>query len=204
MADHRSTSSLLAVFLLALALVNPLTGLAQPDNEEQDLRRQSRSVDDQSSIAFPDTPTPTPRNAVPYVVPAAAFNPYDSDFYDSFSFSQLGGYVSGTGENGLTCLKAPVQLPDDATVSRVTVQLYDNNVGSILAYVGLDRVDNFTGTHSEMAWVISTTFTTSIQTLSDLTVNDPDISYPTYSYYLHACLLGSQQRLYSVIVYYLP
>jgi hypothetical protein len=134
--------------------------------------------------------------SAPLVIPAAAFT---SDGFDpdGFFFSFAGGYVNGDGS---ACLKAPVYLPKGAVVYRTYASLYDNASGNVT--VNLRRVNRSTGATNVMASMSTTSDSTSIQNRPDLSISYPDISYPTYAYYVTTCLSSADHRLYSVRIYY--
>jgi hypothetical protein len=132
----------------------------------------------------------------PLVMPAAAFSEAKEPA-DPFYFNYAGGYMRG----GYACVTGPVYLPRGARVREVYASLYDNDAGGG-ARVYVYRVDNFLGTTTEMAYLGSTGSSSTIQVVSDQTINAPDVQYPGYAYYAHVCLDSSNTRLYSVRIYY--
>lgn len=129
-------------------------------------------------------------------IPAAAFTS-DGNDPDGFFFDFAGGYVNGSGT---ACLKAPVYLPHGVTVHSVYAFLYDNAAGNVL--VNLRRVDVFSGASDVMAYLGTSSDSTTIQTSRDITINHPETSYPTYAYYLTTCLNYADHRLYAVSIYF--
>ena len=134
--------------------------------------------------------------SAPLVIPAAAFTSDGVD-PDGFYFSFAGGYVNGDGS---ACLKAPAYLPQGAYVTSVYASLYDNASGNVT--VNLRRVHRSTGATNVMASVSTSSNSTSIQQRSDTSISYPDISYPTYAYYVTTCLSYADHRVYAVRIYY--
>jgi len=132
----------------------------------------------------------------PLVMPAAAFSNAKAPA-DPFDFSYTGGYVRG----GYACVSAPIYLPRGARVSEVYASLYDNDAGGG-ARVYVYRVDNFSGTTTEMSYLGSTGSSATIQVVGDPTINAPEVQYPDYTYYAFVCLDSVNTRLYSVRIYY--
>lgn len=133
----------------------------------------------------------------PLVIPAADFAPRGNG--EDFYFTYSGGYVRG----GYGCVNAAAYLPQGATVEEVYATVYDNDGGgSVRIYVR--RVDNFDGTVDDMAYMNTTNAGASpnVQVLSELTINQPDVEYPGYSYYVNTCLDSNDIRFYSVRFYY--
>jgi len=133
----------------------------------------------------------------PLVIPAAAFAPRRTG--EIYNFLYDGGYTQG----GWGCVMAPAYLPDGATVEDVYATVYDNDsVGYVRIYVY--RVDNFDGTTDSMAGITTNPAGASpdIQRLGDSTIQEPDVVYPDYSYYVLTCLDSVETRLYSVRFYY--
>jgi hypothetical protein len=132
----------------------------------------------------------------PLVIPAAAFTSDGGD-PDGFYFSFGGGYING---DGTAFLKTPAYLPKGAIVYQVYASLYDNASGNVT--VNLRRVNRSTGATNVMASVSTSSNSTSIQQRGDTSISYPDISYPTYAYYLTTYLGHANQRIYSVSIYY--
>lgn len=132
----------------------------------------------------------------PLVITAADFSS-DGNDPDGFYFDFAGGYVNG---NGTACLKAPAYLPHGAIVDSVYASLYDNAAGNVM--VNLRRVNVSTGGSDAMASFGTSSDSTSIQDSSDATISYPEVSYPTYAYYVTTCLNYADHRLYSVRIYY--
>jgi hypothetical protein len=138
-------------------------------------------------------------NTSPLLIPAAAFS---SDGFDPASmwFSFWGGYLQGGNVN--TCVKAPVYVPQHASLTDMYVSVYDNDAAASV-WVRLFRVDNYTGTVTEIASVA-----TGVAAAGDYiqrpwdSLGNLKVQYPQFSYYLGACLESSTTRLYSVRIYY--
>lgn len=130
----------------------------------------------------------------PLVIPAAAFSP--RTWGETFSFL---GYTRG----GYGCVMAPAYLPDGATVEDVYASVYDNDGGGSVR-IRMHRADNFDGTTDQMAYLATTGPgpVAAIQVVNDDTINEPEVSYPLYSYYVTTCLDSNDIRLYSVRIYY--
>lgn len=136
----------------------------------------------------------------PLVISAADFS---SDGYvpEGFFFSFVSGALNGENIPG-TCLMAPAYLPNGATVTDMFITAYDNNA-SYNVPVSLWRVDNYAGTSAQtMASVVTSGASTALQTPGTATITYPDVSYPSYSYFVTTCLSYSEIRLYSVRIYY--
>jgi len=154
------------------------------------------------AMVVDDNPYPNAVEAIeagyqsPLVIPAADFSSDGSD-PDGFFFSFSGGYVNG---DGTACLKAPAYLPKGAHVTSVYASLYDNASGNVT--VNLRRVNRSTGATNVMAAASTSSNSTSIQNRSDTSINYPDVSYPTYAYYVTTSLYHANHRVYSVRIYY--
>jgi len=133
------------------------------------------------------------------VIPAAAFS---SDGFDanSFFFTFAGGYMYGTDVHH-GCVKAPVYLPKMARVYEVWASVYDND-STYDFVIDLRRLDNFTGATTSMANLTTSGVSTYVQTPYDLTIINPLVLYPDYSYYVTTCLQSTNMRLYSVRIWY--
>lgn len=133
------------------------------------------------------------------VIPAAAFS---SDGYNanSFFFTFSGGYIQGATEYD-GCVKAPVYLPKLARVYEAWATVYDND-STYSFMIDLRRLDNFTGATAVMATMVTSSASTYVQTPYDISINNPLVLYPDYSYYVTTCLLSSNLRLYSVRIWY--
>lgn len=138
-----------------------------------------------------------------YVLPVADFR---SDGYnpDGFFFSFLGGNISGTNEvTSGTCLMAPVYLPHGATITDLYATVVDND-DAVQISLRLFRLDNYAGSVVEIGNA-QTTYeykSPNLITIYDATILNPDVSYPTFSYYVGTCINDSDIHLYSVRIYY--
>jgi hypothetical protein len=142
--------------------------------------------------------SPTGTESRFYNIPAAAFLQAGEDT-GYFLFS--GGYLRGLTD--ISYFMAPVYLPNYATIDEVYVSIYDNDA-SAASNVNLFRVNNSTG----IVELIAGTDTSEafndpdIQILSDTTILNPQVIYPTYSYYVGINLQSSSVRLYSIRIWY--
>jgi len=133
------------------------------------------------------------------VVPSADFR-HDGNNPNMGFYSFWGGYWRGDSTLS-PCFMAPVYLPRIAKVYQVWATAYDNDTGVDL-WLDLYRVDNYSGTVITMASLNSSGASTSLQSISDNTVQQGVVIYPQYSYYLGTCLPSSSLRLYNVRVWY--
>jgi hypothetical protein len=150
------------------------------------------------TMASPPAPT-GPAVAPPLMIPAAAFRsdgfvPGGVEF--NFGFGDLRG--NGTPP---PCVMAPVYLPRNAVMSHMYASVYDNDTNWSVT-VHLWRVNNYTGVVDTLAQAGTTVTSTAIQTVSDLSVDYPVVTYPDYAYYVTTCLRTAQTGLYSVRIYY--
>jgi len=138
--------------------------------------------------------------SVPLVIPGAAFH---SDGYDpgSMFFSFWGGYMRGGNIN--TCVTAPVYLPQGVTIYDIYASVVDNDAAANV-WIDLYRVDNYNGAVDVMAEMSTTApyASSAITTLNDWPLSYPIVSYPSYSYYVGACLTSANTYLYSVRIWY--
>ncbi len=138
-----------------------------------------------------------------YVLPVADFRS-DGNDPDGFFYSFMNGNLSGKSDaTNNTCLMAPIYLPHGATITDVWATVVDNSP-SLHIWLRLFRLDNYSGEVVEVAYMATTagfseTYLTSI---SDVTITNPNVSYPTYSYYIGGCIPGTAIKLYSVRIYY--
>lgn len=132
----------------------------------------------------------------PLTIPAAAFA--STGFTpDSYLFN-TNGFISGTSSYG--CLRAPAYLPEGAVVTRLAASMVDMNNGVEMS-VSLIRTDNETfNSTTEMARVTSNGYTASASPnwYQDTSITVPEVDYPRYSYYVHACLPDYLFQLYQV------
>jgi hypothetical protein len=135
--------------------------------------------------------------ASPLIIPAADFSS-DGQDPDGFFFDFAGGYVNGAGT---ACLKAPVYLPNGATIQGVWASVYDNAPGEVT--VILRRADMNSGATDLMAVLSTDVDTTTLQQPGTSEISYPVVSYPMYAYYLTTCLNSADHRLYSVRIYYM-
>jgi hypothetical protein len=210
--------ALAVLFLLVATMVaRPLLGWAQSGNGEMpnDSEQEGGTISlvdnggsnpnweamvpGDASPAIPEPGGAMPaaaEYASPLIIPAADFSSDGVD-PDGFSFDFAGGYVNG---DGTACLKAPAYLPDGASVASVYASLYDNAPGNVM--VILRRVDNVSGVSDVMASFGTAIDSTTIQQMGDDSINEPDVVYPAFAYYVTTCLNYPDHRLYSVRIYY--
>lgn len=138
----------------------------------------------------------------PYVVPAAAFRSDGNDSYEDYFFSFFGGYVREQDVgSGAGCMMAPAYLPEHVFVQDMFVSLYDNDA-VVDSTVRLRRVNNYTGDVDILSTITSSGANSFITVYSDTSIDEPWTVFPTYSYYVTACLASPDIRLYSVRLYY--
>jgi hypothetical protein len=111
----------------------------------------------------------------PLMIPAAAFRsdgfvPGGVEF--NFGFGDLRG--NGTPP---PCVMAPAYLPRYAIMSHMYASVYDNDTDWSVT-VHLWRVNNYTGAVDTLAQAGTTVTSTAIQTVSDLSVDYPVVTYP--------------------------
>ena len=136
----------------------------------------------------------------PLVIPAAAFSTKGNNA-ESHNFIWFAGFVKGTALAG-GCIQAPVYLPRWAQVYEMWVSMIDDD-GSYDASVILTRRSNTTlGDVDDMALASTSGSATAVRTFSDITVNEPLVMLPDYSYYVTTCLASENLKLYSVRLYY--
>jgi hypothetical protein len=132
------------------------------------------------------------------VIPAAAFHA-DGFLPDSQFFPFGGGYFVGdSGAYG--CMVAEAYLANTATITEIYASVYDNDPARTIA-ITLGRADNFAGGTDTLASLSTTSDFSGVQVISDLTISNPVVVYPDYSYYLTVCLESGDIRLYSVRIY---
>ena len=106
---------------------------------------------------------------------------------------------------------APVYLPDGANVSMVGVQVFDG-VGTTGpcgdvpvqrdVWVYLFRVNNYTGETSVMAGFSTTGTDPDYQYFVEMSVDDPLVDYPDYSYYAAAKVCHSAHAFCAMQMFY--
>jgi hypothetical protein len=138
-----------------------------------------------------------------YVLPVADFRSDGLD-PDGFFFYFSGGNISGKSDATVsTCLMAPVYLPHGATLTTIYATVVDNSP-TLNIWLRLYRLDNYSGQVLKLAEMSSTAAFTSpnLVTIGDAINTNPDVEYPTYSYYIGGCIPGTAIKLYSVRIYY--
>ena len=138
-----------------------------------------------------------------YVLPGADFR---SDGFDpdGYFFSFWGGYLAGKADASVdTCLMAPVNLPTGVTMVDMYAKVIDNSP-TLYIWPSLFRLDNYTGDVLELAKMHTTpTFADpGLVTIYYTSITNPDVSYPSYSYYVGGCIPGATIKLYSIRIYY--
>ncbi len=136
----------------------------------------------------------------PLMIPAAAFATKGNDA-ESTNFVFGAGFIKGTGVSG-GCIQAPVYLPPFARVYQVWASIIDND-GSNDASIWLTRSSNLTtGAATDMATISTSGSSGSIQSLSDLFIDEPVVIVPDNSYFVSTCLASENLKLYSVRIWY--
>ena len=138
-----------------------------------------------------------------YVLPVADFRSDGVD-PDGFFFHFGGGNIYGKSDaSGATCLMAPVYLPHGVTITDVYATVVDDST-DLYIWLRLFRLDNYSGQVLEVAYMATTVEQASsyLTTIYDATITNPDVEYPTYSYYIGGCIPGAAIKLYSVRIYY--
>ncbi len=136
----------------------------------------------------------------PLVIPAAAFSTKGNNA-ESHNFVWFAGFVKGTALSG-GCIQAPVYLPRWARVSEMWTSFIDAD-GSNDAIVTLTRRSNSTlGDVDDMASASTSGSATTVRTFHDITISDPLVMLPDYSYYVTTCLASENLKLYSVRLYF--
>jgi hypothetical protein len=181
------------------------TGIVPPAGSEPGTSNRLASAEPAGPghIVPPETEGQRHVDAVPgspLMVPAADFR---SDGFDPASiwFSFWGGYMRGGNLN--TCMMAPAYLPNGATVYDIYASVVDNDAYANV-WIDLFRVDNYDGTVVVMAqmWTDDAYAAPDIVSLEDYPIDYPLVEYPTYSYYLGACMSSSSIELFSVRLWY--
>lgn len=136
----------------------------------------------------------------PLMIPAAAFA--TTGFTpDSYAFNTY-GFIAGTSSFG--CLRAPVYLPDGATVWRLAASMVDMSSTDDMS-LSLVRTSNTAySSATEMARVTTNGNTADPipNWYMDSSVSAPNVSYPEYGYYVHVCLPDYDFQVYQVRIDY--
>ena len=137
----------------------------------------------------------------PHIVPGAAFI---SDGFDPNSslFSFFTGYIRGTSAAD-GCVRAPVQLPDGATVVNLFGYLYDDDSASNITLTLRRKQNAGTFPSEEMAAVSTSGDSTSVQIPGD-TVDFGEVNTMAYSYFLTTCLPSSDLRVHAAWIFVEP
>ena len=186
-----------AVFTLSVAPATAGEGF-NPNNASL-----SATIEEESTIEMNGPkgfPAPGAANSV-HVVPAAAFAGDGFKGADSYTFWFFDGAMFGNDAATTGCIRAQAYLPDGGEVYQFWASVIDNNPGSIV-WADFWRVSRLTGVAQKMARAETTSDNSLIQGISDLTIAYPVVDYPTYSYYVTTCLDNSNERLYSMRIWY--
>jgi len=133
----------------------------------------------------------------PLVIPAADFS--DTGFAnDGYEFWPAMGYVKALGFHSL---KAPVYLPNGATITGVTAVLHDN-IDGINMQVAMFRCNRTTGAVDVIAWIYSPTDADIQEVPNPDPINFGTVSYPDYWYYVVVEFAALDHRLYAVRIDY--
>jgi hypothetical protein len=183
-----------AVMLLAA----PVAAQESPDAFISATGIKEGVVDPDEQDAYPAPGAP---NSV-HVVPGAAFAGDGWEAADSYVFWFFNGAIEGTGL-GVGCVRAPVHIPDDGVAYQFWASVIDNDPSGDHS-VYLWRKGTYSGIAEVMATATATSDSASIQSVSDLTISQPDLIYPDYSYYLTSCLYDDTRKVYSGRIWYHP
>jgi hypothetical protein len=213
----------LILIFIGTAIISPQLGLAQDSqiNPEQ----TTVPTEDDEGTAFPSQlpnfdpdRTDLPANMIileggdaerdmlggsrapgVLVIPSADFRS-DGISPTSYIFSFSEGYFRGGASN--SCLMAPAYLPQGVAINQIWATVMDNATNQYV-WVGLFRLDNLNGFVTQITefYTTNTHQSQSLQSIGSINLNTL-VDYPTYSYYVAACLTGSSTRLYAVRIYY--
>ncbi len=131
------------------------------------------------------------------VVPAASFihtgELDNATQAEDWFFSFDGGYLLNKSVTDPVCLAAPVYLPPGSVIESFTAYVYDESTSDDLV-IYFDRTGSWGG-WDELAAVVSTGSSTSIQTLTDPSIfsdEGANIVAPAYNYHVDFCFpIGS-------------
>lgn len=133
------------------------------------------------------------------VIGAADFK-NDGVLPDGFFFSFFSGILRSKGE--VVCMAAPVDPPDGSEIYQFWATVSDNDPNANI-FLRLFAVDNYGETVTDMAYLVSAD-SPNLQQLSDLTIVQPIVVYPAYSYFIGTCLSGTSINLISARVWWNP
>jgi hypothetical protein len=134
----------------------------------------------------------------PLVIPAADFRnngQAPNGYYFAFGYGKI------QSQSGTVYLMAPAYLPQNATVNQMSVTFCDNG-GAMRPWLNLYRVSKDTGVVDTMASATTASTSVNVQHVSDVSISNPLVVYPTYSYYVGTGLFDASQCIYSVRLYY--
>lgn len=187
MRNSRMAISAVAIALAVLALtVAPVTA--------------QEATDDRAGLK--NMPAPGDANSV-FVVPGAAFAADGGELELSYAFWFGTGAIAGAGTAGGGCVRAPVMIPDDGEVYQFYASVIDNDPADFV-WLDLWRADTYTGVTDLMAEVETTSDSASVRSISDFSIANPDLNYPTYNYYVTSCLGVADQKIFSARLWYHP
>ena len=138
-------------------------------------------------------------------IPAAAFVADSGGSDDGFYYYFAGLFWAPN--NGGGCMQAPVNLPNNVTVTAVWATMYDNDA-AVDWTVSLQRQNVYSvgapGSSEYMASFSTTGESTNYQNPGDETIDFPVIDNYDYNYSFTTCIFGSTSnlRLYDIRVYY--
>jgi hypothetical protein len=119
------------------------------------------------------------------IIPAAGFISDGLAEANGYFFPFGAGFILNFGGGG-GCFRAPVSLPEGATVTSYDVVLNDNGNNDSSWY--LDRVDLTTGADDNMATLTSSGSTTSIQDPSSGITPGTEVVDTSHMYYAAGCI----------------
>jgi len=134
----------------------------------------------------------------PVSIPAAAFDPVDNT--SAFSFTNpMGASTSST----LACVKAPVYLPDNVTITEFEAALIDNSATTFLS-INLRKRNTFTGNVSLIAALSTLVFPPSLEPLNLSTdfITNGTYSAETEFLFLAVCFQNPDEGLLGARVYF--
>jgi len=137
----------------------------------------------------------------PLFIPAADFRT-DGEFPEAQYYSPA-GYWQGDDLGGVF-LMAPVWLPDGADIDSVWQFAADNDDDGLNEdiFMGMRRVDNYTGEASGIAGMSTSGESGNMQTPHELNPTFPIVDYPGYAYWLWVQVCSTDHEVYGAMVFY--
>jgi hypothetical protein len=189
----------------------PLTP-TPPAQGEGSIERPLASFDDML-VQFgkgPEDVSVQSDNSGVQVVPGASFihtgQLNNTTQAEDWFFSFAGGYLLNKSSTDPVCLAAPVYLPPGSVIKSFTAYVYDGSTSDNLI-IYFDRTGSWGG-WDELAAVVSTGSSSSIQTLTDPSIfsdEGANVVAPAYNYHVDFCFpigSGDDIRVYGAQVNY--